>query len=1050
MKVLAILLALAATALPGMAARRVTVEQLEQMLARTDARSDAEVAKQLSGVELGERLSGERLKQISTALPGEKSRQALLVVADSSAFLSPPAAEIPGTATPDSQAQHRMMALTVDYLAKSLPLLPNLFAVRETSHFESKSESGAAANDAQLHAAGRNTSTVLYRDHREFVEAGAAKDDKAKAPDQGLSTWGEFGPILGTVVIDAARSELRWSHWELSPTGAEAVFHYSVPKEKSHYDVRFCCFAESYGMEFKEARQRAGYHGEITLDPDTGAILRLTVEADLPAGNPISAARIAVEYAPVEIGDKTFICPVRGIALAQAPDAKALHKILYPAGSDKTPSPLQKASPSAPSAVPQQTLLNDVEFRHYHLYSGEARIVPENESASASSPVKNAGSAAGKAVSIPENMKPAEEVAADNATATVSAANAARAAQPPAQIGTAAEVAAETPLVAVAGGAIPEITLADATGLPQDRAPSQSSKPGDEFTLHISSRLVDVAVVAVDKKGRPIPNLKQEDFEIYDNGVKQEVRSFEQAGVAAAPAAAMSAQQPAEPILSNRPAPGAKAGSGEGNTVVLLMDGSNLAIPDLANAREQSTRFLKSLPDNQRVALYAMKRTGFEVLLEGTLDHDALAARLAKWVPSASDLSEASFNEQRNRQQIETVHNPEDLLSVNGNQAMDTGSQTEALDPKLRPLGSDPPASALSILVDVSRHLAAISGHKSLVWVTSDNALVDWNNASNSADKTSKFVEPAALRVQEAANNAHVSVYPLDASRLEGGVIDAGIGRRNVELTPTFQRNTNNVTRALEQELEGPEMSAGGDPDPYGQPRELRAGRLTAQMQQDMRPIQGVFREVAEATGGRAFRRSNDIVGELNNVVADSRATYLLAFSPSLQADGKYHVLTVKVGGRKDVALRYRAGYQYDKDPSSLKDRFTKAAWQPADETGISISATPSAADRSTLKLNIAATDLALAQADGLWTDKVSVFLIRRDDTGLHAQVSGRTLNLRLKPETYQKMLREGIPYEQIVGTARATGAVRIVVVDENSGRMGTITIPAAELVAKN
>jgi hypothetical protein len=64
--------------------------------------------------------------------------------------------------------------------------------------------------------------------------------------------------------------------------------------------------------------------------------------------------------------------------------------------------------------------------------------------------------------------------------------------------------------------------------------------------------------------------------------------------------------------------------------------------------------------------------------------------------------------------------------------------------------------------------------------------------------------------------------------------------------------------------------------------------------------------------------------------------------------------------------------------------------------------------------------------------------------------VTGRTLNLRLKPETYQKLLREGIPYEQIVGTARATGAVRIVVVDENSGRMGTITIPAAELVAKN
>ena len=37
-------------------------------------------------------------------------------------------------------------------------------------------------------------------------------------------------------------------------------------------------------------------------------------------------------------------------------------------------------------------------------------------------------------------------------------------------------------------------------------------------------------------------------------------------------------------------------------------------------------------------------------------------------------------------------------------------------------------------------------------------------------------------------NNAHVSVYPLDASRLEANVINADIGNRNVELTPTFQK----------------------------------------------------------------------------------------------------------------------------------------------------------------------------------------------------------------------------------------------------------------------
>ncbi len=344
-------------------------------------------------------------------------------------------------------------------------------------------------------------------------------------------------------------------------------------------------------------------------------------------------------------------------------------------------------------------------------------------------------------------------------------------------------------------GEAPEISTAEATALPD--GPAQAADRGSNaesntLTLHINARLVDVNVVALDKKGRPIADLKPENFEVYDNGVKQSVSRFTQANAstpgpppvpAAPPAIAGDGQ-----TFSNRAAKEAQSKAIEGNTIILLLDGSNLAWADFAVVREQTMRFLKSLPPNERVALYAMRYHGFEVLEEATTDHNVIASRLSKWGPAAQDLANGQDEEMRNRQQIETVHSPEDMLNVNGNYTLDPDTQDEALDPKLRELGSRPGPIAMTVLGNVARHLALLPGHKSLVWITSDNVLVDWTRSSITIEKSSKYIEPAALRTQEAMNNAQVSVYPLDASRLEANVINADIGNRNVELTPTFQK----------------------------------------------------------------------------------------------------------------------------------------------------------------------------------------------------------------------------------------------------------------------
>jgi hypothetical protein len=96
-----LLACLAAMVSPTFAAKRVTVEQLQQVLSAIHSKPDADIARQLSDLQLTERLSTARLLQLEEDFPGPEAQQALTALADLSAFLSLPPAEIPATAAPD-------------------------------------------------------------------------------------------------------------------------------------------------------------------------------------------------------------------------------------------------------------------------------------------------------------------------------------------------------------------------------------------------------------------------------------------------------------------------------------------------------------------------------------------------------------------------------------------------------------------------------------------------------------------------------------------------------------------------------------------------------------------------------------------------------------------------------------------------------------------------------------------------------------------------------------------------------------------------------------
>jgi hypothetical protein len=350
---------------PNLGTKRVTVEQLGQVLGAAHGSSDAEMARQLSDLELTERLSSGRLTSWKAGLRGTKARQALVALADASAFLGPPAAEILADAPPDSIAQRLMLSRTVDYLTKTIPKLPNFFATRTTVLYEETAAQYEQAGKAgigyhPLHVEGSFRATVLVRDGKEVVDSGVAKGKKPKAADSNLTTRGTFGPILVTVILDAAaaQSGLTWSRWEQGAGGPQAVFRYVIPAEKSHYEVVNCCLPDGDGTS--AFQKHAGYHGEITIDPASGAILRLALEADLKSAVAMVRSDIMVEYGPVEIGPNTYTCPVRSVSISRGRTLRVMR------GWDE----------SFRTFGPFVTTLNDVAFGEYHMFRAESRVLP--------------------------------------------------------------------------------------------------------------------------------------------------------------------------------------------------------------------------------------------------------------------------------------------------------------------------------------------------------------------------------------------------------------------------------------------------------------------------------------------------------------------------------------------------------------------------------------------------------------------------------------------------------------------------------------------------
>lgn len=367
------LLLLVAVGATAAAQTSVPIDQFEQVLSGLHRLPDGAAAAQLAHFELTERVSSVRLARWQAGFTGMQTKAVLLAHADASAFLPLPISEIPALPAPDRASQAEMLARASEYIRTMRPLLPNFSAVRTATQFEISTPAQMMAEERMLQfmqltnarlgfrslgsvdssgkhlfLVGTTDGLVTYRNGAEVQSHDLPRRKQRRLFPGGLTSSGEFGPILSLVDDDAAHGNIAWDHWEMGPAGTLAVFRYAVPKEASHFGVstRNGAFG---GLPAGE--DHPAYHGQIAIDPADGTIFRIVIQSDEEEAASLDAAGIVVEYASVTIGSKNYVCPVLGVALSTA------------AGSA--------------TGGPMRTFLNHVTFTEYHVFRSESRIVPD-------------------------------------------------------------------------------------------------------------------------------------------------------------------------------------------------------------------------------------------------------------------------------------------------------------------------------------------------------------------------------------------------------------------------------------------------------------------------------------------------------------------------------------------------------------------------------------------------------------------------------------------------------------------------------------------------
>lgn len=531
--------------------------------------------------------------------------------------------------------------------------------------------------------------------------------------------------------------------------------------------------------------------------------------------------------------------------------------------------------------------------------------------------------------------------------------------------------------------------------------------------LRAVTRLVVLDVVAT-KDGKPVEDLRQEDFSVWENDKQQQIRafSFQHPALAGAPPAHETPVNLQPNVFTNIP-----SYKSDSALNVLLLDGLNTNFANQAYARNQMIKYLDKIPQGRPVAVYLLS-SKLRVLQDFTTDPEALK----KVVKSLKGEMSPVLDNPGGGPDVELLPPgmadsgllPADMLD--SMQRFENERVAFQTDLRVR--------YTLDAMNSLARMLSGYPGRKNLIWVSEAfpiNIDPDFTLSVGAFDSMRNYA-PEIAETSEHMVDAQIAVYPVDARGLvTSSVFDASNSGRD-----KFGRS----------------LGRGG-----------RMGQAIQQESAQLQAVHGTMQEIAERTGGKAFYNRNDLDGAIRAGIEDGSTYYTLAYYPENKNwDGKFRKVHVKVA-REGVKLRYRLGY-FAVDPkafSKSEQKHQGEAFGQALSLDSPISTAlrfhagvvqPSEKTNNKVLVNFGIDPHALTfekKEDGLQHASLDCAVQVYTDKGKLLKTQASTMNAQLKPETFTRVMQTVFPCQQYVDLGPGNYLLRLGVLDRSTSLIGTV-----------